>query len=114
MVQIRRLKCATKVEEDKVLPSYTICTLKESLRWRCEKCNTLTPITEKDLHVYSIVYNKTLLSIYPFNITDSSDIPQECEEAALHVIKIKIAKSNLPNISIEFKTGGSRVSFLWR
>ena len=47
-----------------------------------------------------------------YNISSDGDIPEEFEEAALHIIKAKMEKSNLPNNSIEFKTGGSRVSLL--
>lgn len=41
-----------------------------------------------------------------FTITDESGIPREMEDAALHIIKQKMVKSNLLNKSIEFKSGG--------
>ena len=46
--------------------------------------------------------NKSLTEI--FKLTDDSEIPRDIEDATLHVIKKKIAKSN--NNSIEFKSGG--------
>ena len=45
--------------------------------------------------------NKSLTEI--FNLTDDSEIPRDIEDATLHVIKKKIAKSN--DNSIEFKCG---------
>ena len=51
--------------------------------------------------------NKSLTEI--FKLTDDSEIPRDIEDATLHVIKKKIAKSN--NNSIEFKSGGPWVRF---
>ena len=44
-----------------------------------------------------------------FKLTKDSDIPLEGEEAALHIIKQKMKK--LVGKSIQFKTGGQRVSY---
>ena len=41
-----------------------------------------------------------------FELSKDDDIPRELEDAALHVIKNKMAKSKLPNKTIEFKSGG--------
>ena len=48
-----------------------------------------------------------MLGIFILGPEDS--IPQVVEEATIHVIKKKLAESKLPNKSIEFKTGESRV-----
>lgn len=45
-----------------------------------------------------------------FDLSPSKEIPREVEEATLHVIRNKMAQSNLPNKSIVFKSGGPRVS----
>lgn len=47
-----------------------------------------------------------------FAMNEDSEIPRVLEDATLHIIKTKMAKSNLPNNSIEFKTGGPRVRTL--
>ena len=46
-----------------------------------------------------------------FHLTDNSEIPRDDEDATLHAIKKKIAKSN--NNSIEFKSGGPWVRFFF-
>ena len=50
----------------------------------------------------------TLRDIY--SITNNDEIPRDIEDAALHVIRHKIKNSNHPNKTIEFKSGGPRVS----
>ena len=44
-----------------------------------------------------------------FKLDSSEEIPAIYEEAAVHILRNKMAQSNLPNKSIEFKTAGSKV-----
>ena len=44
-----------------------------------------------------------------FTLEPIQKIPKLYEEAAVHILKNKMAQSTLPNKSVEFKTGGSKV-----
>ena len=44
-----------------------------------------------------------------FSLEPTQKIPKLYEEAAVHILKNKMAQSTLPNKSVEFKTGGSKV-----
>jgi len=57
-------------------------------------------------------YENSLSLSAIFDMSETTPIPRNIEDAALHIIKNKIAQSNLPNNTIEFKTGGPRVSLV--
>ena len=44
-----------------------------------------------------------------FSLKPTQKIPKLYEEAAVHILKNKMAQSTLPNKSAEFKTGGLKV-----
>ena len=48
-----------------------------------------------------------------FYLAEESKIPRLVETAALHVIRIKMLITSLPNKSIEFKTERPRVSVIF-
>ena len=88
----------------------------------CKTCNTkYSPITE--YNIYFIHEKEGSLSTteqsQSMSVPDIFDLTQECtiprlvEDAALHVIRIKMSMSTLPNKSTEFKTEGPRVSAIF-
>ena len=108
--------CLIPISPQSVIQSKTVSEMKECLKTDCEKCGMLFPANfnmenhKKSCFVVEKPETTKLNEVY--NLNETSTIPREFEEAALHVIKNKMAKSTLPNNSIEFMTGGSRVSCL--
>ena len=95
--------------------STTISKLIENLQVECKNsCGTTFGIKDFDkkvLHEDSCFGKSgpstSIEEIFMLGPEDS--IPRVVEEATIHVIKKKLTESKLPNKSIEFKTGGSRV-----
>jgi len=86
--------------------------LVESLTLECRKCGQTFSIKEaalKEEHEQfcKIPVPHALDDVFQLDLTE--DIPRVYEEAAVHIIKSIMERSNLPNKSISFKTGGSRV-----
>ena len=80
----------------------------QCLKIDCKNCGELFPANESKaakIHKESChskyTTNKILLSEV-YSINENSSIPKEFEDAALHIIKTKMAKSTLPNKSVEF------------
>ena len=96
-------------------PSKHIRGLIQSLKWSCVKdCGELFALEEyyeKKRHekIFTHCFNREKSLTSPMTLEDifsvNSDISKDMEEAAVHIIKHKLAKSTLPNKQIEFKTG---------
>ena len=119
-------KCTKKIYNDDMVTSKKTNSLLQMLTLVCNLCkqkfNALKEYEIFKTHK-SLCHNELLLSTSLltsssnskksindiFEINKDSDIPQELEEAALHIIiKQKMAKSGQK--TIEFKSGGPRVS----
>ena len=120
-------KCPSCTKEIKInsAPATNSQKLIDSLLIACPKCGKKFPINqytnyhqhistcEKLWSSNSSISNSSNSSYTIndiFNLTTQSDIPREVEDAALHVLKNKMANSHLPNKTVEFKSGGPRVS----
>ena len=105
-------QCSTLIED--ITSSKNTVELTKSLKLSCpQDCGitffaTETGLKEKNEHQCPCpVGNKSSESL-----NRNNDISREMEEVAMCVIKHKLANSTRPNKTIEFKTGGSRVSTL--
>ncbi|XP_065645053.1 uncharacterized protein LOC136075538 [Hydra vulgaris] len=116
-------KCNKKIYIDDMVTSKKTNSLLQMLTLVCNLCkqkfNALKEYEIFKTHK-SLCHNELLLSTSLltsssnskksindiFEINKDSDIPQELEEAALHIIKQKMAKSGQK--TIEFKSGGPR------
>ena len=116
-------QCNQSIKVTDVTPSNYINNMVHLLTLSCKKCTAkfvaATQFMEYTEHVehcsanniscsLNTVETNSLSTIY--SLTPESTIPRNLEDAALHVIKTKIAQSNLPNNAIKFKSGGPFVS----
>ena len=109
-------ECMIPITLDKIHPSVKLQSMLSSLKLECGKgCGELFKIDEssqKQEHekICQISYSSETTLSDLFSLDEDSEISRNVDDAVLHVIRQKMAKSTLPNKSITFKTGGPRVS----
>ena len=98
--------CLTTIEKDTFVESITTNKLIASLRYGCNKsCGKTFLISEVDIkedHGKTCLLNSKATLKGIFTIKEASDIPDQVEKAALHVIKTKRDSNKI----VSFKTGG--------
>ena len=120
--ELNKIKCPLCIPDDTVetqpdsfVAATTIEQVIKKLRIACRKgCGKFFVIMDYpkvgNEHENSFFTQRTepsnRKSIFPETY---SKIPKLYEEAAVHILKNKMAQSTLPNKSAEFKTGGSKV-----
>ena len=114
-------KCNIIIKPNDVTASNYINSMLQLLVLSCKTCTVKflasTQYQEYQEHIKCCTINSSsnsspntsLSDVY--SLTPENIIPRDVENAALHVIKTKIAQSDLPNCSIKFKSGGPWVSF---
>ena len=111
--------CSKQFSNNGVLHSTHTDNMIKILMLSCKTCSTkYSPITEYNLYLLhekecslsAAEQSQSMSATDIFNLTEECKIPRLVEDAAIHVIRTKMSMTSLPNKSIEFKTGRSRVS----
>lgn len=104
------------VTRNSFAPALTTIQIIENLRVpckrRCGKTFTIGDQNKGEHENYCFYEERKVNAIEDiFNFSPEEEIPQLYEDAALHIIKAKMSKSELPNQGAAFKTGGPKVFF---
>ena len=99
--------CNTPTNPESITHSRVVVEMRSKLKFSCRKCGMLFPIEsfyQKNTHEASC----KIFSVNQHQIVEGN-ISSDLEVCTMEVIKSKMARSNLPNNSIEINTGGPRV-----
>ena len=112
--EVNCFTCNINFNNNDLQPSKLISNILTQLVLSCVKnCGAVFPVSDisaKTTHEKHCYFNQssptTVMQI--LSLTPTKEISREIEDAALHVVKQKMAKTN--SRTIEFKSGGPRVS----
>ena len=116
---LKCIQCNESARPESYAKALTVERLLKNLRVECRRdCGELFTIDNDSSRREHEEFCFGKENLHPveevFKIDTSQEIPHIYEEAAVHILKNKMAQSTLPNKSIELKTGGPRVRTISR